>query len=197
MADVLDLACRKRKTSKTTRFALDDFSCTIPLDRTVASLQGRSSLIILKRALLDSFKPGAVKKPGGALIQMASTIMLMSWAVSFASFFANSVSLIHCPCIVLQCVVGGEFLGVYFPSPSRTDLVQCGRRPLVSRLHDRPVGLQVVDRHRAKLSEGQLADAPNCELREDPLRERIRGAGEHQSYIRQHEQLCHCVKRSQ
>lgn len=66
MADILEMACRKRRlpNSKDWALLLDDRSVLIPLDRTVTSLQERNSLIIMKRSLLDTLEPGQGKKPG-------------------------------------------------------------------------------------------------------------------------------------
>ncbi|KAF8315344.1 hypothetical protein DL93DRAFT_2096746 [Clavulina sp. PMI_390] len=76
LADVLEMACRKRRlenTSKDWALLLDDKSILLPLDRTVVSLfrdekdlakKPQRSLIIIKRSLLDSLEPGQARKPG-------------------------------------------------------------------------------------------------------------------------------------
>lgn len=66
MADILEMACRKRRitNSKDWALLLEDRSILVPLDRTVASLQDRRSLIIMKRSLLDTLQPEQGKKPG-------------------------------------------------------------------------------------------------------------------------------------
>lgn len=66
MADVLDLVCRKRRlpSSKDWALLLEDRSILIPLDRTVASLEGRKDLVIMKRSLLDNLGSGQGRQPG-------------------------------------------------------------------------------------------------------------------------------------
>jgi hypothetical protein len=66
MADILEMACRKRRiiNSKDWALLLEDRSILVPLDRTVASLQDQRSLIIMKRSLLDTLQPEQGKKPG-------------------------------------------------------------------------------------------------------------------------------------
>lgn len=67
MADILEMACRKQRrqtNSKDWALLLDDKTILVPLDRTVASLQDRRSLIIMKRSLLDTLGPGLGRKPG-------------------------------------------------------------------------------------------------------------------------------------
>jgi hypothetical protein len=71
MQEALELVCRRRKISNPNDYALllADKSILIPLDRTVASLQGNRELLIVKRSMLpgDILK-GAVKStdPNGA-----------------------------------------------------------------------------------------------------------------------------------
>lgn len=83
MADVLEMACRKRRltNSKDWALLLDDKSILIPLDRTVTSLQGRKSLIIMKRTLLDALGPGLGRKPGRSSDPNGaySCFLFMSW----------------------------------------------------------------------------------------------------------------------
>ena len=53
MQDALELVCRKRKLDpKDYALLLGDMSILIPLDRTVASLQGNRELVIVKRNML-------------------------------------------------------------------------------------------------------------------------------------------------
>ncbi|KAF9459128.1 stress-activated map kinase interacting protein 1-domain-containing protein [Collybia nuda] len=54
MQEALELVCRKRKLNDPKDYALllADMSILIPLDRTVASLQGKRELILIKRSML-------------------------------------------------------------------------------------------------------------------------------------------------
>lgn len=54
MQESLELVCRKRKLQNPKEYALllGDMSILIPLDRTVASLQGKSDLMLVKRSML-------------------------------------------------------------------------------------------------------------------------------------------------
>jgi hypothetical protein len=54
MQEVLELVCRKRKLPNTKDYTLllGDMSLLIPLDRTVASLQGKRELVLVKRSML-------------------------------------------------------------------------------------------------------------------------------------------------
>lgn len=66
MADILDMACRKRRLTTSKEFALllEDLTMIVPLDRTVASLQGRSSLVVMKKTLIETLGPELARKPG-------------------------------------------------------------------------------------------------------------------------------------
>jgi hypothetical protein len=54
MQEALELVCRKRKLPNPKDYALllGDMSLLIPLDRTVASLQGKRELVLIKRTML-------------------------------------------------------------------------------------------------------------------------------------------------
>jgi hypothetical protein len=54
LQEVLELVCRKRNQmdSKDYALLLGDQSLPIPLDRTVASLQGKRELLLVKRSML-------------------------------------------------------------------------------------------------------------------------------------------------
>ncbi|KAG5352304.1 hypothetical protein C0989_002906 [Termitomyces sp. Mn162] len=54
MQEALELVCRKRKFANPNDFALvvADMNILIPLDRTVASLQGKRELLLVKRSML-------------------------------------------------------------------------------------------------------------------------------------------------
>lgn len=55
MADVLDRVCRRRRIENPKEWALvtGDMRIVIPLDRTVASLAGKTDLVLVGKALLD------------------------------------------------------------------------------------------------------------------------------------------------
>lgn len=69
MADVLEHICRRRKIKNHKDYALvsQDKKIVIPEDRTVASLQGETELMLVKRSTLgDEFKgPGRATDPNG------------------------------------------------------------------------------------------------------------------------------------
>ena len=54
LQEVLELVCRKRNQmdSKDYILLLGDQSLPVPLDRTVASLQGKRELLLVKRSML-------------------------------------------------------------------------------------------------------------------------------------------------
>ena len=57
MQDVLELICRKRKMANPKDWALlsDDCKVLVMLDRTVASLEGNSELVLVKRSTLPQY----------------------------------------------------------------------------------------------------------------------------------------------
>ena len=65
MQEALELVCRKRKLDNPKDYALllADMSILIPLDRTVASLQGKRELVLVKKSMLPQL--------GHDLIQVA------------------------------------------------------------------------------------------------------------------------------
>ena len=65
MQEALQLVCRKRKLDNPKDYALllADMSILIPLDRTVASLQGKRELVLVKKSMLPQL--------GHDLIQVA------------------------------------------------------------------------------------------------------------------------------
>jgi target of rapamycin complex 2 subunit MAPKAP1 len=71
MADVLEHICRRRKIANHKEYALvsQEKKILIPMDRTVASLQGETELMLVKRASLgEDFKPpGRATDPNGKL----------------------------------------------------------------------------------------------------------------------------------
>jgi target of rapamycin complex 2 subunit MAPKAP1 len=53
MQDALEMVCRRRRLqAKEYVLLLSDMSILIPLDRTVASLQGKHDLMLVKRSML-------------------------------------------------------------------------------------------------------------------------------------------------
>src|ERR1700684_927162 len=56
LQEALELVCRKRRMDpKDYALLLGDMSLLIPLDRTVASLQGKRELVLIKRSMLPEF----------------------------------------------------------------------------------------------------------------------------------------------
>lgn len=57
MQEALELVCRKRKLANPNDYALvvADMNILIPLDRTVASLQGKRELLLVKRSMLPQW----------------------------------------------------------------------------------------------------------------------------------------------
>ena len=66
MQEALELVCRKRKLQNPKDYALllADMSILIPLDRTVASLQGNRELLLIKRSMLPQMGSDIVKGIG-------------------------------------------------------------------------------------------------------------------------------------
>ena len=73
MQEALEMVCRRRKLQANEyALLLSDMSILIPLDRTVASLQGKSDLMLVKRTMLPHLnldvRPfGRSTDPNGAL----------------------------------------------------------------------------------------------------------------------------------
>jgi len=80
MQEALELVCRKRKLANPNDYALllADKSILIPLDRTVASLQGKRELLLVKRSMLPEFGEGIVKGIGRTTDPNASIFNRMS-----------------------------------------------------------------------------------------------------------------------
>ncbi|KAJ7594662.1 stress-activated map kinase interacting protein 1-domain-containing protein [Mycena floridula] len=66
MQEALELVCRKRKLPNPKDYALlvADMSILIPLDRTVASLQGKRDLVLIKRSMLEEMGANILKIAG-------------------------------------------------------------------------------------------------------------------------------------
>lgn len=66
MQEALELVCRKRKLQNPNDYALllADKSILIPLDRTVASLQGKTELLLVKRSMLPQMDGTILKGIG-------------------------------------------------------------------------------------------------------------------------------------
>ncbi|KAJ3918263.1 stress-activated map kinase interacting protein 1-domain-containing protein [Lentinula edodes] len=79
MQEVLELVCRKRKIANSGDFALllADLRLFIPLDRTVASLQGTRELLLVKKSMLpqmgvDVMKAGRTTDPNASIFKRMS-----------------------------------------------------------------------------------------------------------------------------
>ncbi|KAJ4468737.1 stress-activated map kinase interacting protein 1-domain-containing protein [Lentinula aciculospora] len=79
MQEVLELVCRKRKIANSGDFALllADLRLFIPLDRTVASLQGKRELLLVKKSMLpqmgvDVMKAGRTTDPNASIFKRMS-----------------------------------------------------------------------------------------------------------------------------
>ena len=74
MQEALEMVCRRRRLqAKEYALLLSDMSILIPLDRTVASLQGKSDLMLVKRSMLphlnvDVRPIGRSTDPNGTLL---------------------------------------------------------------------------------------------------------------------------------
>jgi hypothetical protein len=66
MQEALELVCRKRKLMNPKDYALllSDMSILIPLDRTVASLQGKREMVLVKSSMLPQIGGDLVKGTG-------------------------------------------------------------------------------------------------------------------------------------
>jgi len=66
MQEALEMVCRKRKLANPKEYALllADRSILIPLDRTVASLQGKRELLLVKRSVLPTLGGNIVRGVG-------------------------------------------------------------------------------------------------------------------------------------
>lgn len=90
MQEALELVCRKRKLMNPNDYALllADMSILIPLDRTVASLQGKRELVLMKRSMLpqiggDILKAtGKTTDPNGKILY-PSFLSYTHWGLSF------------------------------------------------------------------------------------------------------------------
>ncbi|KAF8962331.1 stress-activated map kinase interacting protein 1-domain-containing protein [Flammula alnicola] len=80
MQEALELVCRKRKLQNPNDYALllADKSILIPLDRTVASLQGKRELLLVKRSMLPQMDAIILKGVGRTTDPNASIFKRMS-----------------------------------------------------------------------------------------------------------------------
>ncbi|KAJ3781997.1 stress-activated map kinase interacting protein 1-domain-containing protein [Lentinula aff. detonsa] len=79
MQEVLEVVCRKRKIANSGDYALllADLRLFIPLDRTVASLQGKRELLLVKKSMLpqmgvDVMKAGRTTDPNASIFKRMS-----------------------------------------------------------------------------------------------------------------------------
>ena len=90
MQEALELVCRKRKLDNPKDYALllADMSILIPLDRTVASLQGKRELVLVKKSMLPQLGhdliqvAGKTTDPNGEWWCCLTMLMLYLVAVS-------------------------------------------------------------------------------------------------------------------
>ncbi|KIY45089.1 hypothetical protein FISHEDRAFT_76934 [Fistulina hepatica ATCC 64428] len=80
MQEVLELICRKRKLADPRDYALllGDMSLLIPLDRTVASLQGTRELVLVRKSMLPQLGDDVLKGTGKTTDPNASIFKRMS-----------------------------------------------------------------------------------------------------------------------
>ncbi|KAF8075948.1 stress-activated map kinase interacting protein 1-domain-containing protein [Lyophyllum atratum] len=80
MQEALELVCRRRKLSNPRDYVLllADMSILIPLDRTVASLQGKRELLLVKRSMLPQIGGDVLKGTGKTTDPNASIFKRMS-----------------------------------------------------------------------------------------------------------------------
>ena len=103
MQEALEMVCRRRRLQpKEYALLLSDMSILIPLDRTVASLQGESDLRLVKRSMLphmnvDVRPIGRSTDPNGAQPSLPSPSLRFSLTVFIFIFigrrYLNSVDL--------------------------------------------------------------------------------------------------------
>ncbi|KAG5640657.1 hypothetical protein DXG03_007647 [Asterophora parasitica] len=90
MQEALELVCRKRKLSNPNDYALllADMSILIPLDRTVASLQGKRELLLVKRSMLPQIggdalnRTGKTTDPNGLLFALVAVAAGLIWVLA-------------------------------------------------------------------------------------------------------------------
>ncbi|KAI4518567.1 hypothetical protein K525DRAFT_259438 [Schizophyllum commune Loenen D] len=80
MQEALELVCRKRKLDNPKDYALllADMSILIPLDRTVASLQGKRELVLVKKSMLPQLGHDLIQVAGKTTDPNASIFKRMS-----------------------------------------------------------------------------------------------------------------------
>ncbi|KAG9016667.1 hypothetical protein FRB90_002584 [Tulasnella sp. 427] len=107
MADVLERVCRRRRIDNAKEWALvtGDMRIVIPLDRTVASLAGKSDLVLVKRALLD--KLGIKDKrtvrssdPNASIFKRMSEVPTSGGALDFTAAYKRFVVYRKLPMLV-------------------------------------------------------------------------------------------------
>lgn len=79
MQEALESVCKRRRLSaKDYALLLGDKSMLIPLDRTVASLQGKRELLLVKKSKLNEYGGEALKAAGRTTDPNASIFKRMS-----------------------------------------------------------------------------------------------------------------------
>ncbi|KAG9033539.1 hypothetical protein FRB95_014718 [Tulasnella sp. JGI-2019a] len=95
MADVLDRVCRRRRLENPKEWALltSDMRIVIPLDRTVASLAGKTELVLVKNALLDQLglskdkRLGRTSDPNASIFKRLSEVPAGNAALDFTAAY--------------------------------------------------------------------------------------------------------------
>ncbi|KIO33773.1 hypothetical protein M407DRAFT_177775 [Tulasnella calospora MUT 4182] len=107
MADVLERVCRRRKIESTKEWALvtGDMRIVIPLDRTVASLAGKSDLVLVKRALLEQLgikdkRAARSSDPNASIFKRMSEVPTSSAALDFTAAYKRFVVYRKLPMLV-------------------------------------------------------------------------------------------------
>jgi hypothetical protein len=126
MAEALDMVCRKRKLDNPKEWGLmlSDPKIPIPLDRTVASLAGKTELLLVKRSdypMLGKNGVGRTTDPNASILKRMSEVPeggldVQNFAISYKvgkewitiepiahfPFFRNSMSLANFLCLVIM-----------------------------------------------------------------------------------------------
>lgn len=96
MQEALELVCRKRKLSTPNEYALllGDMSILIPLDRTVASLQGKRELRLVKKSMLPQIGEvlkvtGKTTDPNGSFLRCFICVMKHNLFLDIQPPFSN------------------------------------------------------------------------------------------------------------
>lgn len=91
MQEALEMVCRRRKLANPKDYALllADRSILIPLDRTVASLQGKRELLLVKRSVLPMLGGNIVKGVGRTTDPNGALVLSVLIACSFVDHYVS------------------------------------------------------------------------------------------------------------